>query len=122
MRKFISLLAAFLISSNCFAADISVQKVEAAPLKGGISFNTITFYGGGIIGWVTASSVIGRKEVTIINTSTTENLYLTDVTGSSVTGTLGPKEEVTFKAAYSLDIFVSSNSVSTHEVEFWEIK
>lgn len=113
-----NLLILLFLCSNVFA-DASIQKVEIAPLTGGVSFNTVTF--GYYTGWVTCPSVemIGRKELIIINTSTANNLYLTGVSGSTVTGTLGPKEYVTFKSASNLHIYASGSSVT---MECWEIR
>lgn len=99
-------------------ADNPIQQVGIAPLTGGISFNTVTF--GYYTGWVTASSVvIGRKEVLILNTSTTNELFLTGVSGSTATGVLYPRESVTFKAASNLNIYISGSSVIA---QIWEIR
>ena len=121
MRNYVcgSLLVLLLICNNAFA-DVSIQKVELAPLTGGVSFNTITFADRSITGWVTASSVIGRKEIMIINTSTNNSVFITGVSGSTATGTIFPRESVTFKASSNLNIYVSSNSVAV--VEIWEIR
>lgn len=118
MRRFIFLI--FLFISSVAFADASIQKVEIYPLSGGVSFNTVTT--SSVLGWVTASSIIGRKEVMIINTSTANNIYLTGVSGSTAYGTLYPREKATFKASSSLNIYVSSNSVTPHSVEVWEIR
>lgn len=103
-------------------ADNPIQKVEVAPLTGGISFNTITFTNShGFTGWITASSVIGRKEVLIHNTSTTDNIYVTGVSGSTAIGTIYPRESATFKASSSLNIYISSSTAQL-SVEVWEIR
>jgi len=98
---------------------VSIQKVEVSPLTGGVSFNTVTF--GYYTGWVTCPTVemIGRKELLITNTSSTNNLYLTGVSGSTVTGTLKPLDSVTFKSSSSLHIYASGSSVI---MECWEIR
>jgi len=121
MRKI--LLALLLVCLFCpviYAQPI--ERVQIEPLVGGVSFNTITFAARSVTGWVTAPSVemVGRKEVMIRNTSSTDNVYLTGVSGSTVTGTLQAGEHVTFKAASSLHVYVSSNTVAT--VEVWEIR
>ena len=122
MKKYIISLILLFLCSNCFGADVSIQKVEIAPLTGGVSFNSITFIDDGYTGWVTAPSVemIGRKEIEILNTSSTDNLFITGVSGSTTVGTIYPRESVTFKASSSLTIYVSANSVLTCEV--WEIR
>src|SRR3990167_10115252 len=113
MRNYIcGSLLIFCLCGNVFA-DVSIQKVEIAPLTGGISFNSITFADRSITGWVTASSVIGRKEILILNTSTTDNLYVTGVSGSTITGTIYSRESVNFKASSSLNLYVSANTVLT---------
>ena len=121
MRKYILGLIILLLCSNAFA-DATIQKVEVSPLTGGVSFNSITFADRSITGWVTAPSVelIGRKELLIINTSTSNSVFLTGVSGSSAVGTLKAGESITFKAASNLHIFVSANTVV--KVETIEIR
>ena len=104
MKKYIISLILLFLCSNCFGADVSIQKVEIYPLSGGVSFNTITFADKSITGWVTAPSVemIGRKEIEILNTSSTDNLFITGVSGSTTVGTIYPRESRTFKAASNL--------------------
>ena len=108
-----------LISDITFADSI-IQPVVMSPLTGGVSFNTIVISSS--TGYVTASSVIGRKEVLIVNTSTTENIYLTGVTGSTAKGTLFPRESATFGASSSLNIYVYSTTATPSTVEIWEIR
>jgi hypothetical protein len=111
-------LLILLLCGNLFAADYSIQKVEIAPLSSGISFNSVTTL---YKDWITAPSVelVGRKEILILNTSTSENLYLTGVSGSSATGIVYPRESATFKAASNLHIYASGNSVL---FQTWEIR
>lgn len=120
MRKFISFIFVLLFCTNAFATDFSIQKIEFTPLTGGVSFNTVTT--SSVIGWVTASSVIGRKEVLILNNSTTDNIYLTGVSGSTATGTVFPRETATFKAGSGLRIYVSANTATPTSFEVWEIR
>ena len=119
MKKIIFTLLFLFLCGNAFA-DASIQKVEIAPLTGGVSFNTITFIDDGYTGWVTANTIVGRKELLILNTSTTDNLYVTGVSGSTATGTIYPRESATFGAGSNLNIYVSANSVLTCET--WEIR
>ena len=122
MRTFICGNLLILFLCGIAFADNPIQKIEVAPLTGGISFNTITFTNNhGYTGWITANSVIGRKEVLIHNTSTTENIYVSGISGSTAIGTIYPRESVTFKAASSLNIYVSS-STTTLSVQVWEIR
>lgn len=117
MRNYIcGSLLALLICGNVFAADISIQKVEISPLSGGISFNTVASNPG----WTLATFMTGRKEVLLTNTSTTTDIYLTGVSGSSVTGTLYPRESITIKASSSMNIYVKSSAPTS--VEVWEIR
>ena len=118
MKKVI-LTILFLFFVGIAYADASIQKVEIYPLSGGVSFNTVSL---DTFSWVTAPSVemIGRKEIMIINPSTTVDLYLTGVSGSTATGIIYPRESATFKAASNLHIYVSASSVTTFSV--WEIR
>lgn len=123
MKKIVLVIA--FISFLCgitFAADVSIQKVEIAPLSGGVSFNTITFADLSATGWVTAPTVemTGRKTVTIINTDATNSIYLTGVSGSTAVGTLKAGQVATFGASSGLHIYVSSNTVTSCNV--WEIR
>lgn len=120
MKKLILTCLICLVCSISYAQPI--QRVEISPLNGGVSFNTITFADRSITGWVTANStaMVGRKEVLILNTSSTDNLYVTGVSGSTAIGTIYPRESVTFGASSSLNIFVSSNTVL--ECQVWEIR
>ena len=119
MKKIIFLLL-FFLCGNTFADDISIKKVEISPLTGGISFNTVIT--SSVLGWVTANSVRGRKEIVIINTSTTENAYLAGVSGSSAIGTILPQANATFKVGSNLNIFVSANSAVPISIEIWEVR
>jgi hypothetical protein len=107
-----------ILGSNCFADTGFVQKVEIEPLSGGVSFNTVITNG---ISWVTCPTVEmrGRREILITNLSTTDNLYLTDISGSTATGIVFPKERASFKASANLHIFASGNTV---QFEVWEIR
>lgn len=119
MRKIIILLS-FLLLCNIAYADMSlIQKVEITPLEGGISFNTVTFAPRSITGWVTANSVYSRKSLMILNTSTSDNVFVTGVSGSTATGTVYPRERAIFGAASSLNIYVSANTALS--IEIWEI-
>jgi len=115
-RGLLTLLLTLLFLCEAYAADVSIQKVEISPLTGGVSFNTITLG----TGWVTASTIIGRKEVCILNTSSSNNVYVTGVSGSTATGTIYPRESVTFKAGSNLRIYVSANTTTL--IEVWEIR
>lgn len=122
MRKFIRfslLLFLLFLCRDGYGADATIQKVEISPLSSGISFSTVTF--NYFDKWVTAPTVemIGRKEILILNTSTTNNLYLTGVSGSTATGVVYPRECVTFKAASNLHIYTSASSVI---MQVWEIR
>ena len=124
MRNYIcgSLLILFLCG-NAFA-DASIQKVEIAPLTGGVSFSTVEFAPNGINwnSWVTCPSVemIGRKRLILQNTSNTVTIYLTGVSGSTARGTIAPNQSVSFACSSNLHIYASSNSVTSLEV--WEIR
>ena len=118
MKKLLLVFIVLCLASTCHAQSV-IQKVQIEPLSGGVSFNTITF--GYNTGWVTCASVEmrGRKEVSILNTSTTTNVYLTGESGNTVTGIIYPREMVTFKASASLHIYASASSVT---IQVWEIR
>lgn len=118
MRYILTILL-LLFCSDVFAQSV-VDRVTLEPLSGGISFNTITFGERSTTGWVTANTVKGRKEIMIINTSTTGNLYVTGVSGSTAIGTIFPREDATFLVSSSLNIYVSANTVLSCEV--WEVR
>lgn len=111
-------LLAVLVVMSAFAQDISIQKVSEEPLSGGVSFNTITFDPWSITGWVTAPSVEmrGRHGLEILNTSTTDNVWLTGVSGSTARGVLYPRERMYINAASNNHIYVSANTVVTVQV------
>jgi len=114
MRNYIcGSLLALLICGSAYAADVSIQKVEMAPLTGGVSFNTVN-----VTSWVTCPSVemIGRKELSILNTSTTGNIYLTGVSGSTASSIVYPRETITFKASSNLHIYASADTVTQIKV------
>jgi len=120
MRNYLlgSLLILFLCG-NAFAADVSIGKVQIEPLSGGVSFNTVyATWGASTI--VPASSMKNRKEIMILNTSETEDVYITGISGSTATGTLFPRESVTFKASSSMNFYVSAST--TVMCEIWEIR
>lgn len=114
MRTYIcgSLLILFLCGVSF--ADNPIQKVEVAPLTGGISFNTVTLG----TWWTTCPTVemIGRVEISILNTSTVGNIYLTGVSGSTASRIVYPREEIFFKAASSLHIYASADTVTQIKV------
>lgn len=116
MRKFGSFIFILLFTTNAFGADYSTQKVEIAPLTGGVSFNTVTTL---YKSWVTAPTVemIGRKELMILNKSITANLYLTGVSGGTATWILYPRESMDFKVSSSLHIYASGDTVQFQTAE-----
>ena len=122
MRNYLwgSLLVLLLLCGNAFA-DASIQKVEVAPLTGGVSFNVVTFSSVINVGWVTAptTEMVGRKKVIIINDSA-NSVYLTGVSGSNVSGTLVAGRTVSFAASSSLHVYISANTTST--IQVWEIR
>ena len=122
MRNYLwgSLLVLLLLCNNAFG-DSSVQKIEVAPLVGGVSFNTIVFSNTHNKGWITCptSEMVGRKSLMIINDSV-NSIYLTGVSGSVVSGTLVAGRTVSFAASSSLHIYASASTVSTLQV--WEIR
>ena len=124
MQKFtkLFLIGLIVLSAVNVFADASIQKVEIAPLTGGVSFNTIVFADRSITGWVTAPSVsmIGRKRLLIQNNSSSNNIYLTGVSGSTAVGTLGSGKVASFAVSAGLNVYVSTNTVET--VDIWEIR
>jgi hypothetical protein len=63
--------------------------------------------------------MIGRKRVMLINDSA-NTIYLTGVSGSTVSGNLVANRTASFAAASNLHIYASANTVSTLQV--WEIR
>ena len=127
MRKFIVIISILLYASLAFADNPNVQSVEIAPLSDSISFSTVALDGAT---WVTAPTVElrGRKEINILNTSTTDSIYLYASTLTSNTVMINPsvtniisrrlysQDNVTFKASSDLHIYLSSNTVTTAEI------
>lgn len=122
MRKVLLTILLIFTCSISFAQTTNVQRVLIEPLSSGISFNTITFAARGATGWVTAPTVAmyGRKRVIIQNNSSSDNIYLTGVSGSTAYGTLGFGKVASFGAANMLHIYVSANTACSCDV--WEIR
>lgn len=108
-----SILGILLLCNTAFGADYSIQKVEIAPLTSGISFNTVQ-----VTSWVTCPTVemIGRKEMSILNTSSTNPIFITGVSGSTASRIVYPREEVFFKAGSNLHIYASADTVTLIQV------
>jgi len=126
MKFLIGLLILFL-ATPAFAAtqaySTNIQKVEIAPLEQEVSMSTVELVG---TSWVTCPTVemVGRKELVILNTSSTEDVYLSSVSPSSVYNVgrywrLFPRQDITFKIGRGVSqntgmhIYVSSNSITT---------
>ncbi|MBU2072710.1 MAG: hypothetical protein KKA68_20955 [Gammaproteobacteria bacterium] len=112
--KYLTILCALFVLFGTSFADDLVQKVQLEPLSTGISISTVRLGEG----WVTAPSVAmrGRKEMSILNTSTTENIYLAQASGATVTyGTVTraiyPREEIFLKMSSDMNIYVSGDTV-----------
>jgi hypothetical protein len=111
-------LLAVLVVTGAFAQDVSIQRVSEEPLSGGVSFSTITFDPRSITGWVTAPSIEmkGRHGLEILNTSITDNIWLTGVSGSTARGVLYPRERMYINAASNNHIYVSANTAVTVQI------
>ena len=126
--KFIVFIVSLLICQLCFAEPSLIQRIQIEPLESGISFNTIEL--SYAIGWVTAPTVemVGRKEMLIMNTSTVDNIYISDISGSSVIlcGTIYPRQMAKFKISSDLHLYISASSVvnvlNIINAEVWEIR
>lgn len=130
MKKLIILFFFLFYALPVFAID--PQPIQIEPLSGVITFSTVTLDG---TNWTTAPTVElrGRKEINILNTSSTENIFLygANITSNSVmidptektiiSRRLFPQDNVTFKVSSSLHIYISSNT-SEIVVEITEIK
>ena len=118
MKKICILIISFLICGKAYA-DLPVQKVQIYPATQEISFSTVT----PAAGWTTAPTVAlrGRKAINIFNTSSTELIWLRDVSGTTVTrGTVArrlyPRQDVTFGISDEINIYVSASSAVRVEV------
>ena len=120
MKKIIlTTILTLALAGSAFAAP--VQNVIEWPLSTGISMSTVTTNDS----WTTAPTValVGRKEVCILNTSTTDTIgYISGTTYNTADTwfTIYPKQAVSVRASYDLDIFVSSDTAVTWQV--FEIK
>lgn len=97
-----------------FGADVSIQKVEVVPCEMDISTSTVSLNDN----YSTCPSVamVGRKEVVILNASTTTNAYIghnTDSTAMLSWFTLYPKQAITIRAKSDLSIYATANSAVT---------
>ena len=103
------LLILLLLTSIAYAEPIT--PVWEWPLSERVSSSTVvldTLY------WVTAGTVQGRKEITILNTSSSANVFLSGVSENTVSSyTLYPRQSVTLRISSELPIYVSANSVVT---------
>ena len=109
LKKFFFVLIAVFIYTASDASDI--QSVQIEPLTTEISTSTVTLTGRD---WETASTSVlrGRKELVILNTSASENIYLSGTSGNSVTVCyiLYPRQSVTIKASFDLNVYVTGSS------------
>lgn len=107
------------LCSNAFAGDVSISKVQIEPLSGGVSFNTV-YATWGASTPAPEFPMKSRKEILITNMSTTENVYITGVSGSTAYGTIFPMQTVSFKTSSAVDLYVSADTVVPCEI--WEIR
>ena len=129
MRRFL-ILAGFLIllCNPLFADEYPIQEVLIAPLTDSVSFSTVSLDG---TSWTTAPTVElrGRKSINILNTSTTDNIFLwsssetpntvtmnPNTVSTLITRRLYPKQDITFRTSSDIHFYVSSNTVITVEV------
>ena len=127
MKKLIIIGLILFFASSVFADNPTVQPVEISPLSDTISFSTVTL---DAANWVTAPTVElrGRKEINILNTSTTDNIYLyaSNITDNTVminptvtnviSRRLYPQDNVTYKVSSDIHIYLSSNTVIIAEI------
>lgn len=85
-----------------------------------VSMSTVTLNG---TAWATlpASALPGRYELSILNTSSTESVYLSNVSGSATYMTLYPRQRVTLGIASYIDIYATSNTAGV-KVEMIEVR
>jgi len=113
------LLCLIILFGSTAYADIDPQtSVRIEPLRRGISFSTVQVG----TAWTTAPSVAmrGRMEVSIFNDSSSEIVFLADSSGATVSRWLYPRQEVTLKLSSAVNLYVSSDTVTT--VTITEIK
>ena len=111
------MLTALILLTSCIAltgnCETPQTSVVVEPLNT-VSFSTVTVDNS----WETMPSVAlrGRKMLRIMNTSSSDNVYVSNVTDSSTMVTLYPRQAFTFKASSDMNIYVSSNTAIVMEV------
>lgn len=119
MRLIGKILFIWLLASNLAFADTEpITSVVIEPLDKNVTFTTVTV---NTDEWVTIPTVAqrGRKEISILNTAISGNLYFTTQSGSTTTRHLFPRQEVTLKLSSEVNLFATGDSV---QIQIMEIR
>ena len=111
VKKLLFILLLFV----CLKAEAEpLTYVLFEPLHDRISTSTVTVNDS----WSTAPTVAmrGRKEIIILNTSSSDNGYVSGQSPNTVWFTLYPRQWIRIKAGSDLHVFVTANTAVTFDI------